>query len=170
MIKLTKRERQFCDLYARYGGNRTLICRDMGINHKSFDNYMRQDRVKEYLACSLQRARDSLIAALPSITEGLIEMYNNSDTDPKVRVAIAQQILDRGGLIIPKADMNINVSVNTAISDRARELLSQRLTIDTTASPVAPAPALQSRNIIEENCKKEAVKSDGNAVMVQDLT
>ena len=89
MIKLTKRERQFCELYARYGGNRTLVCRDMGINHKSFDNYMRQDRVKEYLACSLQRARDTLVAALPSITEGLIEMYNNSDTDPKVRVAIA---------------------------------------------------------------------------------
>lgn len=66
--------------------------------------------------------------------------------------------------------MNINVSVNTAISDRARELLSQRLTIDTTAAPVTPAPALQSRNIIEENCQKAAVKSDENAVTVQDLT
>ena len=67
--------------------------------------------------------------------------------------------------------MNINVSVNTALSQRARELLSQRLTVDTTASPVAPAPALQSgSNIIEENCPKAAVKSDDNAVTVQDLT
>ena len=66
--------------------------------------------------------------------------------------------------------MNINVSVNTAISDRARELLSQRLTVDTIASPVAPAPALQSGNIIEENCTKAAVKSDENTVTVQDLT
>ena len=74
-------------------------------------------------------------------------------------------------MIIPRAaDVNVNVSVNTAISDRARELLSQRLTIDTTASPVTPATALQSGNIIVENCQKEAVKSDGNAVMVQDLT
>lgn len=89
MIKLTKRERQFCELYAKYGGNRDLICKDMGIGFKAYDRYMLQGSVKEYLACSLQRARDTLVAALPSITEGLIRMYNSDDTDPKVKVSIA---------------------------------------------------------------------------------
>ena len=35
-MKLTKRERQFCELYAKYGGNYSLICRDMHISPTSY--------------------------------------------------------------------------------------------------------------------------------------
>ena len=89
MIEMTDKQRRFCRTYDKNGGNPALICRELGISMRQFNRYMAQGSVKEYLACSMQRAKDMLTAALPSITEGLIAMYNSPDTDPKVRVAIA---------------------------------------------------------------------------------
>jgi len=168
-MNLTKRERQFCDLYSRYGGNYHLICRDMGIGISAYKSYLRKDSVKEYLACAMQRAKDSLVAALPSITDGLIQMYNNPDIDPKVKVQIASQILDRAGLVTAPKDVNLNVSINTSISDRARELMRERITIETTATPVSPTPALAQNgdNIIGRKVSDESVEQ---AVSRQELT
>ena len=138
MKELTKRQREFCDAYARYGGNRALICDALGIRTGAFNNYMATDVVKEYLACSMQRARDSIIAALPHITQTLLDMYNDDRTDPKIKMEIAKQFMDRGSLIADKS-VNVNVSINTSIADRARQILAQRqtITIDTTATPVS---------------------------------
>lgn len=84
-------------------------------------------------------------------------MFNMDDIDPKVRVQIASQILDRAGLVASK-DINVNVNVNTAIADRARQLLQERITIDATATPVPQTPALEvatGANIMEENRKND---------------
>ena len=138
MKELTKRQREFCDAYARYGGNRALICDALGIRPAGFKAMMTQDVVKEYLACSMQRARDSIVAALPHITQTLLDMYNDPACDPKIRMEIAKQFMDRGNLIADRS-LNVNVSVNTSIADRARQILAQRqtITIDTTATPVS---------------------------------
>lgn len=53
MIKLTQKERQFCDLYAKYGGNYNLIMRDMRLKHSGYEAYMRRPAVREYLSCAM---------------------------------------------------------------------------------------------------------------------
>ena len=68
--------------------------------------------MKEYLSCSMQRAKDSMVAALPHITEELLRMYNNTETDDKVKIEIAKQFLDRAGLVADK-NVNFNVNINT---------------------------------------------------------
>jgi len=89
MIKLTKKERQFVDNYAKYGGNYTMICNAMSIKARGYEHYMRLPQVKEYLSCSMERAKESLIAAVPHVTDGLIKMYNCDNTDDKIKVMIA---------------------------------------------------------------------------------
>ena len=42
-----------------------------------------------YIDCGMGAAGDMLTAALPSITEGLIAMYNSPNTDPRTKVLIA---------------------------------------------------------------------------------
>ena len=53
--------------------------------------------------------------------------------------------MDRAGLQPPKGQVNINV--NTLISDRARELLANRQGVPVATIP----PVLSEVNIIEEN-------------------
>lgn len=89
MIEMTDKQRRFCRTYDKNGGNPALVCRELGISMRQFNRYMAQGSVKEYLACSMQRAKDMLTAALPSITEGLIAMYNSPNTDPRTKVLIA---------------------------------------------------------------------------------
>ena len=136
MIKLNKKQRKFVDVYAKYGGNYALIMQELKIGIRQFENYMAQVEVKEYLSCAMERTRDSMISALPHIQQGLLEMYNSEQTDPKIKVMIAREILDRAGLVADR-NTNINVNINTSISDRARQLLSEKMTIETTAKPVA---------------------------------
>jgi len=78
--------------------------------------------VKEYLACSMERTKASMQAALPHISQTLLHMFNNSNVDDKIKIEIAKQFLDRTGLIADK-NINVNMNINTSISDRARQLL-----------------------------------------------
>ena len=136
MIRLNKKQRRFVNVYAKYGGNYALIMQELKIGLRQFENYMAQVEVKEYLSCAMERTRESMISALPHIQQGLLEMYNCDDTDPKIKVMIAREILDRAGLVADR-NTNINVNINTSISDRARQLFSEKMTIETTAKPVA---------------------------------
>lgn len=135
MIKLNKRQRKFVDVYSKYGGNYTLIAQELKIGYRQIENYLSQVEVKEYLSCAMERTRDSIVSALPHIQQGLLEMYNSSETDDKVKVMIAKEFLDRAGLVADR-NTNINVNINTSISDRARQLLSEKMTVETTAKPV----------------------------------
>ena len=136
MIKLNKRQRQFVDNYEKYGGNYALVCEAMHIGERQYYQYMQQNAIKEYLACSMQRCKDSIIASLPHIQKSLLEMYNSEQTDDKIKVQIAKEFFDRAGLIYDR-NVNINMNINTQITERAKQLLLEKQTaIETTAKPV----------------------------------
>ena len=68
--------------------------------------------MKEYLACSMERARKQIQSALPHITNELLKMYNSDTTEEKLKVEIAKQFMDRAGLFADK-NVNVNVNINT---------------------------------------------------------
>lgn len=137
-MKLNKRQQKFCDVYAKYGGNYTLVMQELKIGRQMFEKYMSQVEVKEYLDCAMERVRKGMVDALPHIQAELLRMYNNADTDDKIKVEIAKQFMDRAGLFADK-NVNVNVNINTQISDRARQIMVEKQhceTIETTAKPV----------------------------------
>ena len=139
MIKLTAKQRKFVNTYEEYGGNYALITNELKIGQRMFENYMQQVEVKEYLACAMERTKQSILAALPHIQQELLKMYNCETTDDKIKVMIAKEFMDRCGLLQDK-NVNLNVNINTQIADRARQIMIERQsqnTIETTAKPVA---------------------------------
>lgn len=138
---LTPREQDFCDYYSRYAGNIRKVAEAMHISIAVCTNYLDIDRVKEYLGSTLKRSREALVSALPSVIDNMIELIHSEDTPSSTKAQLTIALLDRAGLQPPKGQVNINV--NTLISDRARELLGQRV-----GQPIPPV--VQSVNIIEE--------------------
>lgn len=138
MIKLNKKQQKFCDVYAKYGGNYTLVMQELNIGRRMFDKYMQQVEVKEYLDCAIERVKKGMVDALPHIQAELLRMYNSDTTEEKLKVEIAKQFMDRAGLFADK-NVNVNVNINTQISDRARQIMVEKQhceTIETTAKPV----------------------------------
>lgn len=138
MIKLNKKQQHFVNVYAKYGGDYTLITQELKIGRRMFDKYMSQVEVKEYLDCAMDRVKKGMVDALPHIQKTLLEMYNSSNTDDKIKLEIAKQFMDRAGLFADKS-VNVNVNINTQLSMRARQILVEKQhseTIETTASPV----------------------------------
>lgn len=138
MIKLNKKQQKFCDVYAKYGGNYTLVMQELNIGRRMFDKYMSQVEVKEYLDCAIERVKKGMVDALPHIQAELLRMYNSDTTDEKLKVEIAKQFMDRAGLFADKS-VNLNVNINTQLSMRARQLMVEKQhceTIETTAKPV----------------------------------
>ena len=142
---LTPREQEFCDNYSRYAGNMRKISNVMGISIATCGNFLDTDRVKEYLGGTLQRSRQALIDSLPAVIDNMIEMIHSDNIPPATKAQLTIALMDRAGLQPPKGQVNINV--NTLISDRARELLANRQGIPVAAIP----PVLSDVNIIEEN-------------------
>lgn len=86
-----------------------------------------------------------MIDSLPAVIDNMIEMIHSDNIPPATKAQLTIALMDRAGLQPPKGQVNINV--NTLISDRARELLANRQGI-----PVAAVPSVLSDvNIIEEN-------------------
>lgn len=139
---LTPREQEFCDNYSRYAGNLRKVSSAMHITMQVCSNYLDNDRVKEYLGCTLKRSRDALISALPSVIDNMIELIHSDDTPSSTKAQLTIALLDRAGLQPPKGQVNINV--NTLISEQARRLLSERI-----GQPVPPIA--QSVHIKQED-------------------
>lgn len=138
MIKLNKKQQKFCDVYAKYGGNYTLVMQELNIGRRMFEKYMQQVEVKEYLDCAIERVKKGMVDALPHIQAELLRMYNSDTTDEKLKIEIAKQFMDRAGLFADK-NVNVNVNINTQISDRARQIMVEKQhceTIETTAKSV----------------------------------
>ena len=55
-----------------------------------------------------------------------MEMFMDKSTPPQVRSAIGNGLLDRAGLEKPQNNQ-ITVNINTEISDRARQILAERV-------------------------------------------
>ena len=141
---LTPREQDFCDNYSRYAGNLRMVANAMHISPQSCNNFLQEDRVKEYLGSTLKRSREMLINSTPAIIQNMINLIHNDATPDTVKAQLSIAVLDRAGLQPPKGSVNINV--NTLISDRARELLAQRQGMPVSSVP----PVLTDINIMEE--------------------
>ena len=152
MLKLNKKQQKFCDIYAKYGGNYSLVCENMHIGGRMYAKYMAMPEVKEYIDCSMQRCREGIIASLPHIQKSLLEMYNSNETDNRIKLEIAKQFLDRAGVLADR-NTNINVNINTQLSLRARQLMIERQNaIETTANAVTERDtiALPCQNAVTE--------------------
>lgn len=125
MVKLNRKQQKFCDVYAKYGGNYTLVMQELNIGYRQFEKYMSQVEVKEYLSCAMERVRNSMVDALPHIQAELLRMYNSSDTDDKIKLEIAKQFMDRAGLFADK-NVNVNVNINTQLTQRAKMIMAER--------------------------------------------
>ena len=55
-----------------------------------------------------------------------MEMFLDKSTPPQVRAAVGTGLLDRAGLEKPQ-NSQITVNINTEISDRARQILAERV-------------------------------------------
>ena len=149
MIKLNKKQQKFCDVYAKYGGNYTLVMQELNIGRRMFEKYMQQVEVKEYLDCAIERVKKGMVDALPHIQQELLRMYNSEKTDDKVKLEIAKQFMDRAGLFADK-NVNVNVNINTQISDRARQIMVEKQhceTIETTAKSVVERVSDDSQQV-----------------------
>lgn len=80
--------------------------------------------MKEQLNKSLQIARDKITASIPYLVDVAIDLINEEKTSEKTKSYLIGQLLDRGGLVQPKQPA-VQISINTEISDRARQLLAQ---------------------------------------------
>lgn len=49
LMKLTKRQEKFIEVYRKHGGNINKVCEEMGITTAGVNQYLSQDKVKEQL-------------------------------------------------------------------------------------------------------------------------
>ena len=99
--ELSKRESEFCRLYARYAGNLPMVCKHMKITAGSARNLLCKPAVKEYLQSALSRSREAIIAGTPAVVEELYRMLYDERTPIRVKAQIATSLLDRAGLSTP---------------------------------------------------------------------
>ena len=136
--KLTPRQREFVKLHRKWGGDLAKVAKEGNYSLQSISKFMSMPLVKNEIASNLMYCRERISAVLPQILDNLVEMQASDSVPFNVRATIGLQLLDRGGLTEPKAPQ-VQVNINTSISDRAREILAQRVqdnqvpTIDTTA-------------------------------------
>ena len=121
---LTEIQKNFIDTYRRNAGNISKVCSELGISEREFYRKLQQPCVKEQLNKSLQIARDKITASIPYLVDVAIDLINEEKTSEKTKSYLIGQLLDRGGLVQPKQPA-VQISINTEISDRARQLLAQ---------------------------------------------
>lgn len=126
MAKLNKNQRQFLYDYRATGGNLALLQSEKGYSMVRINRFLNNMEVKKHIANNLNYCKEALNKALPSVLENLLTMQSDNNVPFSVRANIALQLLDKGGLTTPK-EPQITVNINTSISDRARNLLAERL-------------------------------------------
>ena len=126
MSKLNKNQRQFLYDYRATGGDLTLLQNEKGYSLVRINRFLNNIEVKKHIANNLNYCKEALNKALPSVLGNLLEMQSDNNVPFSVRANIALQLLDKGGLSTPK-EPQITVNINTSISDRARNLLAERL-------------------------------------------
>ena len=99
----------------------------MGLSANYCEKLLGMNTVKEQLLKSQQDTREKLSIATPFLLDKALQMINDSKTSEKVKSSLILGLLDRGGITIPK-ESPVTLNINTTISDRARQLLSESLT------------------------------------------
>lgn len=146
-MKLTKRHRQFIQLYKEKSGDLTAIANEMGVSPSRITAIKNHPNVKSVLNDLSIETMERIQASSAEALRILNEMLHDDGTPANVKANIAQDLLDRAGVCAPKTPA-IQVNINTSISERARSLLAERLAgqvIDTTAETLP----LEDSNTVE---------------------
>lgn len=135
---LTEKQKIFIESYRKHAGNATNVCSELNIGIVSFNKYLRQPSVIEQLNKSLQISREKIQAAMPYLIDKAISMVNDENVSDRTKSTLISSLLDRGGLVQPKAPA-VQINLNTEISDRARQLLAQKVeSVNPTGIPIDP--------------------------------
>ena len=124
--QLSNRQRDFIRIYRKNAGDLIKTASEMGLSANYCEKLLGMNTVKEQLLRSQIETKEKLSIATPYLLEKAIELINDSKTSEKVKSTLILGLLDRGGCGVPK-ESPITISINTQISDRARQLLSQTL-------------------------------------------
>ncbi len=128
--KLSKRQRDFVRIYRKNAGDLIKTASEMGLSANYCEKLLGMNPVKEQLLKSQQDTREKLSLATPYLLEKALQMIDDTKTSEKVKSNLILGLLDRGGITTPK-EAPVTFNINTTISDRARQLLSESL-IDVT--------------------------------------
>lgn len=130
----TDKRRRFVELYAR-SGNATQSARDAGYSDKSITSAA--SRLTRELALEIQQEIAHQIGATAPIALGaIVKLVSSTDTDDRVRLSAAKDILDRAGY---NATNRVEVATMDNKSDdelrqELRELMGN--VIDVTPEPM----------------------------------
>ena len=124
--QLSKRQRDFIATYRKNCGDLIKTASEMGLSANYCEKLLGIDTVKEQLLRSQIETKEKLSLATPYLLEKAIELINDTNTSEKVKSTLILGLLDRGGCGVPK-ESPVQININTAISDRARQLLSETL-------------------------------------------
>ena len=123
---ISQAQEKFVKVFSANNGNIAKTCQELGIVDSLAYRYLNNIEVKKQIAQNLEYCKRALEASAPQVIQGLMEMFMDKSTPPQVRAAIGNGLLDRAGLEKPQNNQ-ITVNINTEISDRARQILAERV-------------------------------------------
>ena len=124
--QLSNRQRDFIRIYRKNAGDLIKTASEMGLSANYCEKLLGMNSVKEQLLRSQIETKEKLSLATPFLLEKALQMIDDTKTSEKVKSTLILGLLDRGGICAPKQPP-VEISINTAISDRARQLLSESL-------------------------------------------
>ena len=136
--RLTARQSQFITIYKEKCGNMAQVAEAMGVSVSRAYQIKEVELVKNELEGIVEETRQRIKEGSARYLETLHSIMEAEGTPPSVKVNIAQDLLDRAGVVAPKTPA-VQVNINTFIADNARKIMAERLAedaIDVEAEPV----------------------------------
>lgn len=130
---LTEKQKEFILSYRRHAGNLQKVQKDLNIGIPAMYNYLNNEKVREQINKSIQECYEKIEAAAPLLIDKAIEMVYDKNVNDKVKTQLINTLLDRGG-VVKIQQPQVQININTELSDRAREILAN--TINTTAETI----------------------------------
>lgn len=128
--RLTARQLQFLEAYKKTGGNVPQTAQLMGVSVSLAYHLRANEKVKRELSLIVEKTRERIREGTEKYLNTLHELLDDKQTPSGVRASIAQDLLDRAGLLPPKTP-TVQVNINTSINERARNIVAMRLEQDT---------------------------------------
>lgn len=97
--ELTPRQHEFIEAYERNAGDTFRICRELNISPSRCSLILSTPAVKEALSRNTQKAAEMIRAASPALARLAIDLALSPDTNPKIKVNLISDLLDRAGII-----------------------------------------------------------------------
>lgn len=141
---LTAKQQRFVEEYTRQGGRIDRVARALNLTPRRVRQYIETPVVRNRLAENVDIARRRIESAAPHLVDLALDMVDDEDLSPKVRASLLDSLLDRAGVSQPK-EPAVAITINTQISERARQILAER-----QKAQELPQPTIQIEATKEE--------------------